>query len=425
MTVEVLKKEKIKKMKTSKSVIKNKTFSENIQSWMDEQGYKEKFDAEPKVIDLRAMAKNFDLGVIKGMKINDVINLVIPQMKKLIDDGHVPKEDPYKDKDNLPQLDGSIHPQPQYLDREVLSLLTLFQRNVIPENILKIFKDFDITTPSTIEVLKFTYKGEVLWLIWDGHHTYQICVLRGYSRLLCKVVDMDAYTDEQMIKEYFKGENRKLSEDERFKFVVWKGGMNFLRNNCFNKEMIDDFNRYMVQFSIGHKPTMDLEDVLRRNDCQIVRKEKKGGDITQVKIVEQLFQKEKDGKKGVYLDMALRTCRKTWPDLHMELEVYRPLAELFQLLDEKNISVDDEFITKLGAGLKKEFGSAEKVQTKLKKSYESAIENQDFRLTAEKLPSNNKMKVLAGIINVYQQKIWRDNKDLPLIPEAEVVWTIK
>jgi len=380
--------------------------------------WKYEFDASLEVIDLRTMAKNYDgLGVIPVEDITKIIQDII---------GSVPIVgwDPNQNRPDYPELDGTEIPQTQLLTNEELGVLSSFQRNAIPKNIRKILLDFDPTTVQAIQVVKLTYKGRIYYLIWDGHHTYHVCVIIGYSKFECRVIDIDAISDEKMIKQLHLSKKAPLTEDDRLEYAIWLAGKNFIRINYANKQILGDFDRYKIQLEIKDADTVNLENIFKKHNCQVVRKAEGGGDVTQVKTMEKLYAIEDDNNiKGRYLNRALKFHRENWPDAEIELELARPMTYIYQMFDLQDIKIENNFDSNLADALKDAYRFPEKIQRELKEDYESALGDpkREFKNTASRMPTNNAQRVVAALLNFYDQKV--DNKQLTPLPEQR--WIIK
>lgn len=379
--------------------------------------WKHEFDASLEVIDLRAMAKNYPgLGVIPVSDITEVI-------KEIIGPISYKTQDPNKSRADYPKLDGTEIPQPQLLTTKELGVLTSFQRNCIPKNIRKILRDFDPTTVQAIQVVKLTHKNKILYLIWDGHHTYHVCVIIGYSNFECRIIDVDAISDEKMIKQLHQSKKAPLSEDDRLEYAIWLAGKNFIRINYANKQILGDFDRYKIQLEIKDADTVNLENIFKKHNCQVVRSGSNGGDVTQVKTMEKLYAIEDDNNiKGRYLSRALKFHRENWPDAEIELELVRPMTFIYQMFDLQDIEIEPNFDSDFANALKDAYRFPEKIQRKLKEDYESALADttREFVNTATRLPTNNAQRVVSALLNFYSQKV---NKQI--IPVAGQRWQIK
>lgn len=411
----------VKKQRSSKAVpLDGKILT--LDQLMIAEGYKHQFEAVEKLFELSDFAKNFPLELIPMEKSIEVMKVILGDRIKSRN------IDPNKN-DVFAPMDGTIRPQIQALDYHKLYVCIKFQRAMIPKSILNIHQDFDPSAVSVVEVMRKSYKGKVYDMVWDSNHTGHICVMNGYTKLICKVVDADAYTDEEMLNDgtLLQGKSAPLSEEDRFAWAIYKAGKNFIRNNHSNKMLLDDFDRYKVQVNIQDYHTLIIESILRDTSCQIVRKPKNAGDVKQVRNIEDTYAREDtSGIEGTYLRKALAFHTTTWPDMEIKLEIFKPMAKLYELSEKVGKKLDNNFEKKLGAGMKKYFGGPDDVQLGLKKSYEKALntDKSDFvnNDPDDKLPSNHTDMVLVGIQNLYQQKIY-DHGDV-ILPQAKQTWTI-
>jgi hypothetical protein len=104
---------------------------------------------------------------------------------------------------------------------------------------------------------------------------------------------------------------------------------------------------------------------------------------------------------GLYWSRAIAFHRKHWKKAPLTLEIYRPMAYLYQWAAVQGFSLPSTFDDELAKMLIKEWGDAESIQEGIKESYWSAVNNKTI---AGVQPQHDKFRVLDGIINFYKQK---------------------
>ena len=379
------------------------------------------FDADRNVIDLREMQKNYGNKPIPFDDIHKEIKKVIPGLT-------TKGIDPDRDRPEFPPLDGTSDPQMQWHTSDELYLESRVQRNTIPKNIANIYDSFRTQANLPIQVVKITMDGQVYRLIYESHHSAHGSKAVGYSRFKCSVIDVDAISDKQMIEEFHTDKEEPLSDEERYDYCVWLAGTIFLDINYNNKQVVSEYDRFMVQLSIYHPQSIAINNIFKKNGCEVVRKVRKGantgGDIVQIKTMEELYEIETDqGVKGKFLDRALAFQMDNWKNHSIELELVRPMALIYAQAEVNGIVLDKDFDINLAQELKKAYEYPEKIQRSLKESYEEAVEDKksDFHNYAERLPTHNKHRMVAALINFYKQKV--KTPSTRLAPEQ--TWTIK
>ena len=200
--------------------------------------FKHPFEMKEDGIDLREMAKNFNDGPIPCQEIHKAIVTVLgPQYQNInftVDpsgggylgyaDGKRPKE--YFD----------------YIDWMELWLWTIFQRDVAPNHVEKIYKDFDESSVIVPCIIKITLlDGRTIYCVWDGHHTIQVCRLKGYTKFQAWIIDLDQYTTQEIEEAGFGN-----TDEERIKFGCYIAGKNSRRINGLNKRMFSPYDDFMV-----------------------------------------------------------------------------------------------------------------------------------------------------------------------------------
>jgi len=164
-----------------------------IKSFLDK--FKIVFEMKDDAIDLREMAKNYPNEIIPLEEIYSAVKTVIGP-KYDIDQG------PY-DPENDPSS-----PKFTYITWEQSYLWSIFQRDVAPNHVEKIYRDFDHSAVIVPCAVKITFKegklkGKTIYCIWDGHHTMQTMRAKGYVKFPVWYIDADDIPLRQIEEEGF------------------------------------------------------------------------------------------------------------------------------------------------------------------------------------------------------------------------------
>ena len=193
-----------------------------------QQNFKYKFDMDSKAIDLREMMKNYDVGIIPLEDIHKAIKVVYDPGK--------PKTpvDPYKGA-SITHNSHIVASQTNFVEWKDLYLWPLFQRDVSPNHIKKIYQDFDPTAVITPCVVKFTVKDKPYYCVWDGHHTLQDCRFAGYTTFKIDYIDIDDITDDKIKADGW-------DPADRLGYGIWLAGSNMIRINSKNKRPLHAYD---------------------------------------------------------------------------------------------------------------------------------------------------------------------------------------
>lgn len=399
-------------MATSLSLMQAKKVT---QKWNQKQSikqflskYKTKFEMETDAIDLRSMAENYPEKIIP---LDDIQQAIIAVVGPKFENRGPYTYDPSAGT-QITYTGTSASPKLVYAEWEELFLWTLFQRDVAPNHTVNIDSDFEHTAVIMPCAVKFTINGKVYYCVWDGHHTLQVCRLQGYSKFPLWVIDIDAVAWSDITAAGFPA-----TEDGRKRYGIWLAGTNMIRINSKNKRKLHAYDEFMIKLECGDSDTISLNNILVKNTCIPKRHATCAGAFTQIKSGEECYELEdKYGNKGIYFDRALEVHRKAWPNTPLILEVFRPLAYLYHKASTQHGTLDAQFDTELIALLKKKYGDAESVQSKIKDSYDHALYTGSGKGTPQ---DTHKMQVMNGMINLYNEKVGR-----AVLPPADYVWKV-
>jgi hypothetical protein len=368
--------------------------------------YKIKFDVESDVIDLRTMAENYTHmhGIIPCEDIHQALVAVVgPNYTTKLTNMYDPSS-------NI-----SVSPKFGYVTWDQLYLYSIFQRDIAPKHVLKLFKDWDHTAVIVPCAIKFTWAGKVYYCIWDGHHTIQTAKLMGYTQFPVWYVDIDAIDAKVITSAGFTND-----EDGRIKYGCWLAGRNMIRINATNKRGLEHYDKFMILLDTLDAKAIMMNRIIQATGCVTKRKAKTAGSWTQINSGEECFDLTLANglpSNGVFWQHALEFHRRVWPNAPLELEVFRPMSYLYQAFNIGNYTIDAQFDTELEAILVNKYGDPEGVQLAIKTSYENAVLN---NLGRGRLLKNDREIVMNGLINLYNQNCGR----LAVIPTAEYVWSV-
>ena len=140
--------------------------------------------------------------------------------------------------------------------------------------------------------------------------------------------------------------------------------------------------------------------------------------LTQIKSAIECFEYEdSNGVRGRFLDRALAFHTRIWPQAPIELEMFRPMALLYQKADMQGISLDRKWDDEMSGLITSQYGDPETAQNKLKESYWKAQENGSGK---GKIPQHDKDRVLNGLLCMYHQK----GGENIYTPRADYIWQI-
>jgi hypothetical protein len=372
--------------------------------------FKHDFDMKDDSIDLREMAKNFNDGPIPVEDIHQAIVTVLGPQYHNITFGYDPSGGNY--------LGYASGKRPKeyfdYIDWKDLYLWTIFQRDVAPNHVEKIYKDFDESSVIVPCIIKITLlDGKVIYCVWDGHHTVQVCRLKGYTKFQAWIIDLDQFTTAE-IEEAGFGD----TDEERIKFGCFIAGTNMRRINGLNKRPLAPYDDFMIGLETRDPKFTAMNNILAQYGCMPRRHATCDGAWTQIKSGIECFELEgKSGPSdGAFWSRAIAFQRNHWKQGHLVLELYRPMSYLYAWASVQGFSLPASFDKELAKMLSSEFGDAEEVQEGLKESYWDAVNN---NLVIGEQPQHDKFRVLNGIINFYKQSGGK-----VMLPAPTIQWKV-
>lgn len=353
------------------------------------------FDVKDDSIDLREMARNFNDGPIAVEEIHKAIVTVLGPRYQNIQfsydpsggnylgyaNGHRPKE--YFD----------------YVDWYQIYLWTIFQRDVAPNHVEKIYKDFEESSVIVPCIIKITLiDGRQIYCVWDGHHTIQVCRLKGYTKFPAWIIDLDQFSLAEIEAAGFGD-----TDEERVKFGCWIAGKNMRRINGLNKRDLSPYDDFMIGYETRDAKFVAMMNILRSHNCVAKRHATCDGAWTQIKSGIECYDLEDANgpSMGRFWSRALALHRKHFKKAPLTLEIFRPLSYLYQWASIQGFVLPQTFDDELMKMLVKRWGDPESIQEGIKESYWSAVNN--YTLVGEQ-PQHDKFRVLNGIINFYKQK---------------------
>ena len=392
--------------------IKNKPWNQKqaINTYIRQ--FKVPFDMDENIIDLRTMSENFDHKIIPLSEIHNAILTVLgpnfqtnptpfnPGEGYVGYSGQKPKE--YFD--YLPWADDLV-------------LWSVFQRDVAPYHVRKIYNDFDPTSVIVPCIIRITLEnGKVVFCVWDGHHTIQVCRLKGWTHFPAWIIDLDKYTLEEI-------ENAGFGDtvEERVLFGCYIAGKNMRRINGLMKKDLSPYDDFMIGYETRDVKIVSMMNILKDNNCTVKRHPVGAGAWSQIKSGYECFDLEsvQGDKDGRFWARALAFHRKVWKAAPLTLEVYRPLSYLYQRANVQGITLPPSFDKDLAGMLTKRFGDPESVHTVLKVSFWNALNANNGSLTGT-IPTHDKERVLAAIINFYKQ-----NGGKSILPPPSCQWNVE
>lgn len=357
--------------------------------------YKVPFDVKEDCIDLREMAKNFNDGPIPVQAIHEGIVVAIGPNYQITQFDFDPSGGSYLGYSN------GIRPKEyfDYIDWNQLYLWTIFQRDVAPNHVEKIYKDFDPSAVIVPCIIKITLvDGRTIYCIWDGHHTIQVCRLKGWNKFPAWIIDLDQFTTAEIENAGFGD-----TDEERIKFGCFIAGRNMRRINGLNKRQLSPYDDFMIGLETRDSKFVAMMNILTANNCSPRRHATCEGAWTQTKSGIECFELEgaQGPSNGLFWSRAIGLHRKYWKKSPLVLELYRPLSYLYQWANIQGFHLPATFDDELAKMLIKEWGDAESIQEGIKESYWTAVNN--MTIVGEQ-PQHDKFRVLNGIINFYKQK---------------------
>jgi len=372
--------------------------------------FKFPFDMKDDMIDLREMAKNFNDGPIPVEEIHKaIVTMLGPQYDNIEFNydpsgghylGYGPGKRPKEYFDYISWLD--------------LFLWTIFQRDVAPNHVEKIYKDFEESSVIVPCIIKITLlDGRTIYCVWDGHHTIQVCRLKGWTKFPAWVIDLDQFTTQE-IEEAGFGD----TDEERIRFGCYIAGKNSRRINGLMKRVMSPYDDFMIGLETRDPKFVAMNNILAQYGCMPKRHASCDGAWTQIKSGIECFDMEgsQGPSNGAFWSRAIAFQRNHWKKGHLVLELYRPMSYLYQLANIQGFSIPAAFDTELANMLSSRFGSAEEVQEEIKESYWKAVHT---NATVGEQPQHDKFRVLNGIINFYKQSGGK-----VLLPSPTIQWKV-
>ena len=358
--------------------------------------YRIKFDIKPDAIDLRTMAENYPNGIIP---LDDIHQLLLTQMP------------PPMARAQWDPREGG--PQFAWVDWGQLALDPTFQRDVAPTHTNKINREFTHSAVIVPCAIRMTVDHHTWYFIWDGHHTLQVLKLQNYTHYPVWFVDMDKVPDSEVLKAGFDN-----TMEGRIRYGKWRAGNNMIMINSRNKRKLSPYDEMMIKIETGDQSALAIDNIVKKNHCVFKRHPGAPGALTQIKSAEECYMltDSKGNCQGQYLDRALSVHRAVWPMASIELEIFRPLAYLYQRAATEGYTLDAQFDTELCDLLVEMWGDPVSIQTGIKESYWKAYhDNMGKGIPQE----HDKSRVMCGMINLYNQKIAR----IPM-PSSPYIWTV-
>jgi len=372
--------------------------------------FKHPFDIRDDSIDLREMSRNFNDGPIAVEEIHKAILTTLnPRYQNTkfnydpsgghylgYSNGHRPRE--YFD----------------YVDWFQIYLWTIFQRDVAPNHVEKIYKDFEESSVIVPCIIKITLSDKrQIYCVWDGHHTIQVCRLKGYTKFPAWIIDLDQFTLAEIEAAGFGD-----TDEERVKFGCWIAGKNMRRINGLNKRDLSPYNDFMIGYETRDAKFVAMMNILRSHDCVPKSHATCQGAWTQIKSGIECYDLEDANgpSMGRFWSRSLALHRKHFKKAPLALEIFRPLSYLYQWASIQGFVLSQSFDDELMKMLIRRWGSAESIEKGIKESYWEAVRN--FTLIGEQ-PQHDKFRVLNGMINFYKQKGGKS-----LLPPPTCQWMV-
>lgn len=370
--------------------------------------YKNAFEMKDDAIDLREMCKNYPNEIIPLEDIHKAVVTVIGPKYNVLKAPYDPSGGA-----TIHYPNPDISPRFGYVDWADLYLWPIFQRDVAPNHVEKICKDFDRTAVIVPCAIKLTLKnGKPIFCIWDGHHTTQVCRLEGYSKFPVWYIDIDHVSDETLEEAGFG-----ITDDERIKYGAFIAGTNMRRINGKNKRPLSAYDDFLIGVETRDAQYVSIMNILRKNTCVPKRHASVAGAFTQIKSGIECYElTDGNGIKGTFWDRALKFHRANWPMAPLTLEVFRPLSYLYHRAALEGFSLTATFDKELAAMLIKKWGDADSIQEGIKESYRKAYANSKVK---GQIPEHDKDRVLNGVINFYTQ-----NGGTALLPSPTCQWKV-
>jgi hypothetical protein len=401
---------KLLKARAVKLKVKPKPWNKKQAITEYQKNFKIPFDMKEDGIDLREMSKNFANEIAPLEDIHKAIKVVLGPKYDIAVTPHDPSGGAV-----ITYQTTTLDPRFAYVEWKDLYLWSIFQRDVAPNHIEKIYKEFNPTCISVPCAIRITLKdGNTIYCVWDGHHTCQVCRLKGYTKFPIWFIDIDNVPLSEIEAAGFGD-----TDEERIKFGVWLAGTNMRNINGKMKRPLSPYDDFLVGVETRDAQCVSMMNILKKNNCVPKRHATCSGAFTQIKSGIECYElADTYGNKGQYWDRALKFHRTLWPMAPLTLEVFRPMSMLYHRAAVEGITLNAAFDKELGELFVSHFGTSESVQESLKESFERAYHTPGS-LTGQ-IPDHNKERVLNGIINFYNQK----SKKKAILPTPTCQWKI-
>lgn len=383
-----------------------------LKKWVKKQAisafvsnYKHKFDMKDDAIDLREMAKNYPNNTIP---LEDIHQAILTVLGPKFSDRDVTPYDPSGGA-TITYPNASISPRFGYITWNQSYLWTVFQRDVAPNHCEKIDRDWDHTCAIVPCAIRITLKnGEVIYCIWDGHHTIQVMKLQGYTTFPVWYIDIDHISNEDVEEAGFEA-----TDEGRIAYGAYLAGTNMRMINGKNKRQLSAYDDFMIGLETRDPQYISMMNILRKHNCVPKRHATCAGAFTQIKSGIECY----DFDQGVSWDRALRLHRTTWTHAPLTLEMFRPLSMLFHRAALEGFTLTAVFEKELMDLIVNKYGDPESAQESIKESYWKAY-NAPGKLKGN-IPEHDKERVLAGLINLYRQSGGKT-----MLPEPMCQWRV-
>lgn len=363
--------------------------------------YKIKFDMDSDRVDLRTMSENYFNGLIPLQDIHECLNVLNGSITN-----NIAGYDPEKNTDQL-------SPKFAYLQWNELYLMPKFQRDVVNRHIQKILTQFD---PSCVVVpcaVKLKLNGSIAYVIWDGHHTLQVMKYKNYLKFPVWYIDITTVPSSVI-------QNAGFTDDLNgyLDYAIWRAGTNMRFINSKLKLPLHNFDDFMIGCDIKDSKCVSMMSIFNKYKVTPVRKPTgKPYELSQIKSATECYDlHDSNGNQGIFLDRSLNFHTKTWI-APIELEVFRPMAYLYQRAVIEGKNLDATFDSQMGKLLQDTYGDPKSVQEVIKSSYYTSLSN---GTGSGQILSHDKERVTDGLINLYNQKYPNNN----LMPSSKYKWKL-
>lgn len=356
--------------------------------------FEKPFEIEADNIAIREMAENYNESGHKIIPLEDIhqaIKLVIkPVVSEMID--------PYKDS-KIEVASNTLASHTGFVKWNQLYLWPLFQRDVSPNHIRKIWKDFDPSAVITPCAIKLTIGGKEFYFVWDGHHTLQTCRFNGYETFKIDYIDIDQIPDEKIQKD-------GMDPKDKIGYAIWLAGTNMIRINARNKKALHQYDEFMIKVETKDPDAIRMNNILKKNDFVPVKKDnKKAKTLPQIKMAEKCYYLDKDDNNlgGQYLDRALKFHSDLAPKSPAILEMFQAPAHILKMLEEEGQEIPDSFWDELIKIIKAKYGDPQTCQLKIKASCDNVLDGNTEAKGHGNKPKTHLAMVISGLINLYNQ----------------------